>query len=222
MKKSSALLAAAACLLVSAVGVVAYGLAHIPRPSFHGQLHDLLPPAPVGWTRKEKPIADTPEMKQAVGELLNFSDGVFVDYLGPAGERLSVYMAYWVPGKMSHRLVAGHTPDVCWVNGGWKKAETGRTPAFRIGDTSVPAGESRVFTAHGAQEYVWYWHLVGDESKSYSAGQEPPWWAALADMRDKGLAQRDEQFFIRLSSDSPLENPPAGILAATIKSLPWP
>lgn len=220
MKKSVALLSAAALLLLGAVGLVAYGTAQIPPPTFHGRLHDFLPPPPPGWTMKEKPIADTPEMKQAVGELLNFSDGVFVDYLGPAGERLSVYMAYWVPGKMSHRLVATHTPDVCWVGGGWKKTEEGRTPSL-LGD--MPSGESRTFTANGTPEYVWYWHLVGTESKSYATGQEPPWYASLTDLFQKGLKQREEQFFIRLSSDRPLDAPfLQPILTATLRHIPWP
>src|SRR5690606_27133761 len=40
------------------------------------------------------------------------------DYIsGPL--RLSVYVAYWEPAKMSSRLVAGQTPDVCWVGAGW-------------------------------------------------------------------------------------------------------
>lgn len=60
-------------------------------------------------------------MRKAVGELLNYSQGLHWDYLGPNGQRLSVYLAYWSADKMSSRLVAGHTPDVCWVAGGWKR-----------------------------------------------------------------------------------------------------
>ena len=109
-------------LLGIAVGLVVYGSTRPLSPTFHGRLADLLPPAPPGWTRKEQPIADSPEMRQKVDELLSYDDGIFYVYTsGPL--RLSVYVAYWQPGKMSARLVAGHTPDVCWVGAGWKCTE---------------------------------------------------------------------------------------------------
>ena len=236
MKKPPLLLAAALALLLCAVGLVVYGETQVPAPRFTGSLHDLLPSAPPGWTRKEKAIADTPEMKEAVGELLNFDDGIFVDYTGASGERLSVYMAYWKPGKMSHRLIAVHTPDVCWVGSGWQKTKSTMTPALAIDGTdepapgkpvaapvAVPPGEDRIFTNQGTPEYVWFWHLVGNEVKSYSTGAQPPWYAAISDIFERGLKQRDEQFFIRLSSSQPLENLMHGaILPDLLRRLPWP
>jgi len=112
MKKSALIFGLAATLLFSAVGLFIYGDTQVPAPEFTGKLKDLLPPSPSGWTMKEKPIADTPEIQQAVGELLNFSDGVFADYTNAAGDRLSVYIAYWVPGKMLYPLIDNHTPDI--------------------------------------------------------------------------------------------------------------
>jgi len=210
-------------LLLAALALVVAGTFRIPDPRFQGSLHDLLPPPPPGWTLKEKPIADTPEMQEAVGEVLNFSDGIFVDYLGPTNERLSVYIAYWVPGKMSHRLVASHTPDVCWVGGGWKKTLSQALPPQEIGGVHVPSGEDRIFTAQGQPEYVWFWHIVGDESRSYGTGHTPPWYAAIFDMLARGLNQRDEQFFIRISSNSPLDSMlEFGPLPKVIQKIPWP
>lgn len=207
-------------LLVMAVGLVIYGSTHIPEPRFTGTLKELLPPPPPGWTMKEKPIADTPEMQEAVGEMLNFDDGVFVDYLGPGNQRLSVYIAYWTPGRMSHRLVAGHTPDVCWVGGGWKKTEQGQITGLTTTDgRPIPTGESRTFVANGTPEYVWFWHLVGNESKSYGTGGTAPWFAALEDLISKGVNQRQEQFFIRLSSSSTLTQ---DISPIVLSQLPWP
>lgn len=229
MKKFPPLLLAALALVLSAVGLVVYGETQIPEPQFKSNLIDILPDAPAGWTKKVKPIADTPEMQEAVGELLNFDDGVFVDYTNAAGDRLSLYVAYWTPGRMSHRLVAGHTPDVCWVGGGWKKIEAGPTPSFSGLAASaaeinpIPSGEARVFTSNGTPEHVWFWHMVGDESKSYGTGGLAPWHAPLTDLLRKGLAQREEQFFIRLSSNRPLEQfIDAPVLAAMLTSLPWP
>jgi len=239
MKRSAKFVWSALLLLVSAIGLVAYGTLQVPIPKFNGNLRDLLPPPPPGWTMKEKPIADSPEMKEAVAELLNFDDGVFVDYTQGI-TRLSVYIAYWRPGKMSHRLVAGHTPDVCWVGGGWKKLHAGSTPALAVTAAShsqlnplpsvattqahaIPTGEERTFTAQGTTEYVWFWHLVGQESKSYGTGTTPPWYATITDLFAKGLNQRDEQFFIRLSSNVPLSELQTGpVLHAVLRNLPWP
>lgn len=233
MNKTTLLLSLSLALLLAATGLVAYGSLHIPEPSFKGSLHELLPPPPPGWTIKEKPIAESAEMKEAVTELLNYDDGVFVDY-SQGTTRLSVYIAYWRPGKMSHRLVAGHTPDVCWVNGGWQKTKAGPTPELSPlsapllerelpTSTKIPLGEDRIFTTQGTTEYVWFWHLVGGKSKSYGTGAKPPWYASITDLFSKGLNQREEQFFIRLSSNVPMSELQSGpTLPAVLSHLPWP
>lgn len=219
MKKSTVLLSVSTALLVTAIALIVYGTTQVPAPRFTGTLKELLPPPPPGWTMTEKKIADTPEMQKAVGEILNFDDGVFVDYTDSTGERLSVYIAYWTPGKMSHRLVAAHTPDVCWVGGGWKKLAEGK-----IRDAApAPTGESRTFTIKDVTEYAWFWHIVGNESKSYGTGTAPPWYAAIKDIWRKGINQREEQFFIRLSSNKPLDRLRNGAaLPAVLNSIPWP
>lgn len=221
-------------LLIAAIILVVYGSTQLPEPRFTGRLHDLLPAAPSGWTMKEKPIADSEELKQAVGELLNYDDGVFVDYTNTSGDRLSVYIAYWTPGKMSHRLVAGHTPDICWEAAGWIKTKAGPTPELSIRSasshslelptsTQIPPGEDRIFTAQATTEYVWFWHIVGDHIKSYGTGYTPKWYAPLTDLLEQGLNQREEQFFIRLSSKTPLLKLDSGpLLPEVLARLPWP
>ena len=114
-------------MLVAALAFVAVGSALPPRQAFHGALKDLVPKAEElpRWTLEYCPVAETAEMQKAVGEMLNFDDAVYAIYNNGA-LRISLYAAYWSPGKMSHRLIAGHTPDVCWVGGGWvkRKAES--------------------------------------------------------------------------------------------------
>ena len=193
----------AVILLIAATGLIVYGSTRIPEPTFHGKLADLLPEPPPGWTMVKKAIADTPEMKAAVDELLNYDDGVFVDYTNGT-DRLSVYIAYWTPGRMSQRLVASHTPDVCWVGNGWKKESSETVTGLTAGGEALPPAEGRLFTINGSGEYVWFWHLVGGDAKSYATGNVPPWYAPLSDLVAKGLNQREEQFFIRLSSNVPL------------------
>lgn len=233
------------CLLIAAIALIAYGSTRPLARTFHGQLVDLLPPAPAGWTRTLRPIADTPEMQKAVGEILNYDDGIFADYTRGT-QRLSVYVAYWTPGKMQHRQVASHTPDVCWIGAGWQCTERGvlsyelaaargqtaevggqttapgRPPSVSSQPASVlPPAETRTFKISGTTEYVWFWHMVGGAPKSYGTGAKPPWYASFADIFEKGFQQREEQFFIRLSSPQPLDSPAlAPALQPVLRALP--
>ena len=201
--------------------LIIYGSTRIPEPTFKGKVADLLPPAPLGWQIKQRAIAETPEIQQAVGELLNYDDGVFVDYISN-NARLSVYIAYWKPGKMSHRLVAGHSPDVCWVGGGWKKEFAGTVTDFSRYDLTLYPAQSRLFSINGQQEYVWFWHTVGSDVKLYESVTSPPWHAIIADILEKGLDQREEQFFIRISSSHPLDSALLKpVLYPFLRSLPF-
>jgi hypothetical protein len=154
------------------------------------------------WEIEREEIASTPEMRRTVSELLNYDDAVFVNYVR-GSDRISIYIAYWKPGKMSHRLVAGHTPDICWIAAGWNRIDAHAATA--LSDSSgirVLPPEQRLMERNGAREWVLFWHLVGHEILSYGAAL-PPWHASLTEMATKGLNQRDEQFFIRISSARP-------------------
>lgn len=181
-----------------------------------------LPGNLAGGSARDEPIAATEEMKKAVGELLNFSDGLFRIYELP-GVRVSVYVAWWEAGRMSPRLVATHTPDVCWPGNGWVRdriaedsdrttdgggqtAERGRrTLQDELRATGFAACEYRVFRMQDKPEFVVFWHKVGDEILSYGTGYAPPWWAWIDEMWRGGLNLRKEQLFVRISSDKPLE-----------------
>jgi hypothetical protein len=194
-------LAAAALVL----GVIAEVFAGRSDRKFNGQVVDLLPRADElpGWTRAIRPLAETLEMQRAVAEVLNFDDAAYVDYSSPQ-MRVSVYIAYWSPGKMSHRLIAGHTPDVCWVDAGWIPQETGvETEALGKDASHSLAFERRVFELRGTLEHVVFCHLVDGRPTSYGTGGLPPWYAIFSDILQKRSRQKEEQFFIRVSSDRP-------------------
>lgn len=161
-----------------------------------------------GGTAHDEPIAATEEMKKAVGELLNFNDGVFRIYQWP-GARISVYAAWWEAGRMSPRLVATHTPDVCWPGNGWARDQTAEGGLTALADElrakGFAEGECRVFLMQNKPEYVVFWHKVGDEMLSYKTGYAPPWWAWIDEMWRGGLNLRKEQLFVRISSDKPLQ-----------------
>lgn len=194
-------------LLVAAMGLVLYGEHRPVTRRFHGRVADLLPAGAElpGWTVQDQPVADTPEMQKRVGELLNFDDAVYRIY-ERGGDRFAVYIAYWTPGKMSQRLVAGHTPDVCWVASGWR-IEVAASGVKLGGEQTLPA-EERTMAIHDTAEYVVFWHRLDDQVVSYRRQGLPPWYAAITDLWRRGFDQRQEQFFVRVSSNRPVDEWP--------------
>lgn len=178
--------------------------------TFYGSVKDLLPTAEElpGWKVEYFPIADTPEMQAKVNETLNYDDAVYAIYTRGM-ERISVYIAYWQPGKMSPRLVASHTPDVCWVRSGWTHV-SGLSSA--AGDQQSLAGvrkggQYRIFRREEGLEYVVFWHWVGREVVSQDWGENgvPRWTAIVRDLMRWPVQQRQEQFLVRISGPQPLE-----------------
>jgi hypothetical protein len=177
--------------------------------SVSGRLSTLLPSALAFGGVRDEPIAATEEMKKAVGELLNFTDGVYRIYQ-LQGVRVSVYVAWWEAGRMAPRLVATHTPDVCWPDNGWVRDQTAEGGLSALSEelraSGFAEGEVRVFRMQNKPEYVVFWHKVGDQMLSYHTGYAPPWWSWLDEMWRGGLNLRKEQLFVRVSSDRPLES----------------
>jgi hypothetical protein len=206
-------------VLLAAIGLVAYtALRPLPPSTLTQPLSTLISAQISGWTVKDLPIAESEEMKKAVGELLNYDDAVYRSYTqGPY--TITVYVAYWKPGKMSPRMIAGHTPDVCWINNGWKC--TARDFDYQI-NLAQPATSSdnnlKTLTAvrsfrpaqagtyeiGGNIQYVLFWHLHQGKLVAYNNGKNPPWYALLTDLLNSGLNQRGEQFFIRIASNVPM------------------
>jgi hypothetical protein len=176
----------------------------LPTPTLTTPLANLLPREIIGWTVRDQPIAETEEMKKAVGELLNYDDAIFRTYI-QGGTTISIYVAYWKPGKMSPRLVAGHSPDVCWIGNGWRCTARDFSYQLKIADQSVVrTAQSGTYELSSNVQHVLFWHLHQGQLISYEMAGTPPWWAALADLWKQGLNQRGEQFFIRISSNLPL------------------
>ncbi len=203
-------LIAGVAILLTGIVLFLVGLRPPPPRTFHGSVKDLLPKIEdmPGWTVEYLPIADTPEMQAKVNEELNYDDAVFAVYTRGL-ERVSIYIAYWTPGKMPHRLVAGHTPDVCWVGGGWKTeaAESGVRWTVDDGRELLPC-ESREMTLNGNREHVLFWHIANGESISYGTRGLAPWYAFITDLFSRNLNQRPEQYFVRLSSPRPFDQAP--------------
>lgn len=174
------------------------------EPNFHGNVADILPkPGEIpGWEVVYAPIAETPEMKAKVKELLNYDQGIFAIYRH-GDLRVSVYLAYWKPGNMPVRSIARHTPDVCWVESGWSRVHREELVNLLVGDRVSPHAEYGVYSIAGVTEHVTFWHVAGGEVISYHTGARPPWHAAITEFFRWGNAIKQEQFFLRISCNQP-------------------
>ncbi len=155
------------------------------------------------------PLAETEELQNAVESQLRFDDAISRVYQQGATQ-LILYVAYWSPGKEPIRLVQNHTPDRCWVSNGWtcldeEYAVTKEVPSH---DVALKPAEWRIFQ-HGRNneevQHVLFWHIAGDDVVIYRKQEVMDRTAALKDMFRFGLEQRREQFFVRLSSNAPIE-----------------
>lgn len=115
--------------------------------------------------------------------------------------RGSIYAAYWGFGKMPHRQVAAHTPDVCWVSQGWECIASGlESLPMSVDMKRTFPMEQRAFRLNVQTEHVVFCHLVG--SRRYVGVVNGPIWTRFfADIVRDRLEQRKEQLFLRISSN---------------------
>ncbi len=157
-----------------------------------------------GWSASQRPVADTEEMTRAVAELLNYDAGGFVTYTN-GDLQISIYAAYWKPSRMSPRLVASHTPDVCWMGNGWV-CQSAAFAELEVANGQALRVKRRVFADPvGVPQHVLFCHLVGGFPRDYGQFGTPPWYAFLSELRWGGLNLREEQLFFRISSNHPFE-----------------
>jgi hypothetical protein len=198
-----------------ALGILVLGLAmagrgaikHHPKRTLIGSLKSLLPEVvgPSPWKLQFLPMGDTEWLEKETQRVLSYDEAIYAVY-SDGTNHVAVYCAYWSPGKVSHRVVANHTPDVCWVGGGWEvKERSTRNLNSPQGPGRLLPVQSRVFDRNGRVEHVAYWHIVGKEALDYGTGREPPWYAFFIDLMERPTRQSEEQYFLRISSNMPLD-----------------
>lgn len=172
-----------------------------------GKLGAVLPESLAGWQSRELEIGSSEMLIKTAERVLRFDDYVYREYR--KGDRIvSIYVAYWRPGRAAPREIAMHTPDQCWTANGWACRE--QRHAIQLGGYApqLAAGEWRLFsTPAGESTYVQFWHLVGGEV--YDHGERlqnasSAWrvWRVSVKQALKGLP---EQYFIRLTSNRDFE-----------------
>ncbi len=171
-------------------------------------LETMLPNAIPGWSVEELPVGETEEVKRRMGSILNYDAAIVREY-SKGLTKVQVYLSYWTPGKAHFRLVYGHTPDVCWVNGGWSLDV--RDPAYKFQLDGDPAltlktAQYREFVIGSERLRVMFWQLLDGEPFTYGNYGEPPATAIFTDILSRGFHQKPEQWFIRISANRDFES----------------
>lgn len=192
-------------LIVGIVLQLTWRVKVLPGKGKH--LPQVLPSALTGWASREVSLGTTEAEGGAVEQTLRFDDVYFREFSSALGT-ISVYVAYWNPGKMPVQLVASHTPDRCWVEGGWQTIQQHHDN--RIGGLSVMLrlGEGRVFVApNNVKLNVQFWQLVGNETFDFgeNATPVPSAWRWWREASKQIFRSPEEQYFIRLTSVRPFE-----------------
>ncbi len=200
---------------------------------FSGRLDDAVPRAVIGWQSKDLPLAESTAGIQSVRGVLNYDQ--VVQRLFVKGDiQIIVYVAYWEPGRVSLVDAGSHNPDSCWVYAGCERLERDYAQPGKIGARNLLPYEHGLYrTPAGGQIHAMFWHLVNGEPNRYDE-QEIGWRNGLVgrierttlvikDFKERGIEQRREQMFVRLSSNkSPREllaNPDAQFLLSQLGKL---
>jgi hypothetical protein len=182
---------------------------------FTSELGQALPEV-TGWSRREIPIAGTSAAMASAQGILNFSQAKQVLYVR-GSTQLLVYVAYWEPGKVSVVDAGSHNPDSCWVNNGCVRTERVYSVPGKIGERELlPYESGQYIVPNGGKQNVAFWHLVNGEPNRYQE-QEAGWRNGLLgrlerlplvwkDIRTYGLNQKNEQMFVRISSNARIED----------------
>ena len=203
MKKILFIFAAAALLGGLSLRVY-FALVPPPEPTLDELLSDIVPKQLNGWKITDQDMAESPESSERISDFLNFDDALFRIFKN-GDTFVGLYIAYWSPGKASYRWAGAHTPDTCWVQNGWTRLDRKYCIPFQNEETPFQPAEFGIYEKDGSAQNVYFWHLVGGEAFGYEQEGGHNIFAALLDIKKHGLNLRDEQFFIRLSSNKKIE-----------------
>jgi hypothetical protein len=210
----------AAVVLLAAVSLRLVPLFAYDRPrSIVGPLESLLSRQVESWQVRELEIADSAEMRNHVFRVLNFDDVIYRGYRHRDID-VQIYVAYWKPGSVPYGQAGVHTPDTCWVNGGWIQEQRAHAQILTLEKEKTKPAETGRYSMNGHQLNVVFWHLIGGQSHRY---EQYGWRDGVVgvyerlphifqDIRRCGLNLAQEQIFVRVSSNvaiNTLERDPA-------------
>ena len=77
-----------------------FQLAPVPPSTLETPISELIPKEIDGWTSNDYDLASSPESSERISDFLNLDDSLFRVFKHGATQ-VSVYVAYWTPGKVS-------------------------------------------------------------------------------------------------------------------------
>lgn len=172
-----------------------------------------------GWTSRDLPLAETEAMNEAVNQVLQFDQYVYRLYKSGETE-VTLYVAYWLPGRVTTTDAGVHNPDSCWVNSGWECMERKYGVKSTLGTYEMKPFEYGVYQRKTDNKLfqlpVIFWHIVGDEVNRYEV-QKKGWRHGLLgridrlplyfeDLKKYGFNQRREQLFVRITANKPFSD----------------
>jgi hypothetical protein len=188
--------------------------ARLTRP-----LAELVPAEVPGWVSQDLPLSQSEVLSDLVSNALQFDAWLYRVYTSKEME-VTVYVAYWKPGKVSTTDAGVHNPDSCWVNSGWTREERRYGMEFQLGGRRLKPLEYGMYSIREETQGklmrvpVVFWHLVGDEVNRYEdqptgfrsglKGRIDRLPLVLADLKKYGLNQRREQMFVRITLNKTL------------------
>ena len=176
-----------------------------PPTSLNQPISNIIPKNIEGWSYTDYDLATSEESSDRITSFLNLDDSIYRVYT-KGDIRVGVYVAYWTPGKVSYRWAGAHTPDTCWVVNGWTRLDREYSIPFKVNQIELKNAEFGIYKKDRTVENVYFWHLVGGEPFGYAQKEVPNIFGSLIDIQKYGLNLRQEQFFIRLSSNKNLED----------------
>lgn len=163
-------------------------------------LAEELPTHVAGWQIRTLPLASGKHSAAAVRSILGCDDAIVREYKNGDAE-IVVYVAYWLPFRVSVFEPEEHTPDACWPQDNWRCVESSDNVKFAVAGLPVLPARTRIFTRGDESRHVYFWHVAGRK-----AFLRRDWWiggqtATAWDLRSE---RNREQFFVRISSCQPL------------------
>ena len=192
-------------VLIVYLSLFAHTTIHFTQP-----IAEVVPTEVSGWTSKDLPLAATESMQETVNRILQFDQYVYRLY-EHEDTQVTVYVAYWSPGKVTTTDAGVHNPDSCWVNAGWTRVERKHGLEVTLKEGALVPFEYGVYQMEESRLPVIFWHIVGGEINRYEEQKEG--WRdglmgridrlplVLGDLKKYGLNQRREQMFIRITAN---------------------
>lgn len=175
-----------------------------PLPDFKTHLASNLE----DWTWEDRPPSDSEAVLDAIEDMLDYDESLYRVYQN--GDTIvTLWAAYWSPGKTDMKSVVSHQPEICWVAGGWEVKESRENVELEIPGLELKSGRYRLMSKNERSDtHIVFWHLIGGNSiklsaKSVNLGRNLQ---IVQQLGIRGLRDRSEQYFFRITSNRPFED----------------